>query len=129
MIVGRSIDQFVPGPEGMAGRYDLGGVLLSVDAPISPRGALRIDITDQARGGLGSSQYRGRSRARKYRQLRAASSNITGVSEGDGNASAFGGSRRYHARAGSAASSRAMRELGQNDSRFNTIAAGQSRER
>jgi four helix bundle protein len=50
MLVERPIDQFVSGLEGMAGRHDLGGVLLSIDTPISTRRALRTDISDQARG-------------------------------------------------------------------------------
>src|SRR5258708_8668790 len=128
MAVDRSIDQFIPGPEGMAGCHDLGGVLLSVDAAISSRRTVRIDIANQTRSGVGSSQYCGRSRARKHRQLRAVPANLAGLFERVGNASAFGGTCLHPAGAGFAASSGAVRELGQHAPRFDTVAAGQGGE-
>ena len=126
MAVDRSIDQFISGPEGLAGRHDLSGGLLSIDASISSRRTVWIDVADQARGGVGSSQHCGRSRSGKYRQLRATSPNITGLFERAGNAPAFGGARRHTASAGFAAGS--VRELGQNASCFDPVAAGEGRE-
>ena len=128
MIVDRPVDQFISGPEGMAGRYDLGGVLLSVDAPISSRRAFWTNIANPAFGGISSSQYRGRSRSAKYRQLHAAFVNRARLSEGTRNAPAFGGAGRYLAGARFAACSRAVRGLGKNASRLDTIASGQVRE-
>ena len=125
MAVDQPIDQFVSGPEGMAGCYDLGRVLLSVDASISSRRTVRTNIADQARSGVGSSQCCGRSRAGKYRQLRATSANLTGLFERAGDASAFSGACRYPSSAGFAAGSRAVRELGQNASRSDTFATRQ----
>jgi hypothetical protein len=125
MVVERFIDQFVSGPEGVARCHSLGGALLPTDAAISSRRAVRIDVANQARSGVGSGQHCGRSRAGKYRQLRAASANLAGLSERAGNASAFGGARRYSAGAGFATGSRSVRELGQNASCFDTVAAGQ----
>jgi hypothetical protein len=69
MIIERTIDQFVSGPEGMAGCYDLGRVLLSIDAPISSRRAVRVDIANQTVSGVGASQHRGRTRPRQYGQF------------------------------------------------------------
>ena len=128
MAVDRPIDQFIPGPEGMAGCHDLGRVLLSTDAPISARRIVRVDVANQALCWIRSGQYCGRSWAGKHRQLRAAFANLTGFSERTGNASAFGGARRYSAGTRFAAGSRPVRELGQNASRFDTISAGQARE-
>src|SRR5213080_4532091 len=125
MAVERPIDQFIPGPEGMAGCHELGGVPLSIDAAVSSRRTVRIDIANQARRGVSSGQDCGGSRARKYRQLRAASANFAGFFERVGNASAFGGTRRHPAGARFATGPRAVRELGKNASRIDTLAAGQ----
>src|SRR5450631_1942865 len=97
MIFDRPIDQFVSGPKGVAGCHDLGRVLLSVDAPISSRRVVRIDIANQAGSRVSTSQYCGRSRSREYGQLRAASANFTGVSERVGNTSPPGGASRHPA--------------------------------
>src|SRR5258708_33481161 len=128
MTVDRPIDQFIPRPEGMAGCHDPGGVLLSTNARISSRRTVRIDVTDQARGWVGPSQYCGRSRAGKHREFRAVSANLARLAERARNASAFGGARRHPAGVGFATDSRAMRELGQNASRSDTVAAGQGGE-
>jgi hypothetical protein len=125
MMIERPIDQFVSGPEGVAGCHDLGGVLLSIDTPMSQGRVVRTYIADRASVRVGTGEYCGRARAGKYRQLRAASANLAGLSERAGNASAFGGARRYSAGAGFATGSRSVRELGQNASCFDTVAAGQ----
>src|ERR1700712_4794962 len=127
MTFDRTIDQFVSGPESMAGRHDLGGVLLSVDAPISSGRVVRVDFANQASGGISSGQHRGRARAGKYRQLRAASAHLAGFLEGVGDAPAFGRTCRYRAGNRFAADSRPVRELGQDASRVDTVAAGQVR--
>src|ERR1700722_141059 len=127
MAVDRPIDQFLPGPEGVAGCHDLGGVLLPVDASIPSRRTVRTDIANQARGGVGSGQYRRRPRARKYRQLCATSENLTGLFEGARNSHAFGGAGWCFADARSATGSRPMREPGKNASCFDTVAAGEGR--
>src|SRR5882757_2398775 len=128
MTFDRPLDQFVSGLEGMAGRHDSGGVLLSIDASFSSRRTVWTDVADQASGRICSGQNRGRTWAREYRKLRSASADITGLLEGTGNASAIGGTRRYSAHTRSVASSRPMREPGQNASCFDTVAAGQVRE-
>src|SRR5256885_7945176 len=128
MMFDRLSDQFVSGPEGVAGRHDLGRVLLSIDAPVPPRRAVWTDVADQASGGIGSRQYRGRAWAGAHRQLRSASANLAGLSEGTGNTSDTSRTRRYFTLARSAAGSRPMRELGQNASCVDTVAAGQVRE-
>src|SRR6476646_6805619 len=125
MAVDRPIDQFIPGPEGMPGCHDLGRVLLSVDATISARRVVRIDVANQARGGIGSSEYRGRSRAREYRQLRAVPANLARFFEGARNAPAVGRACRHPASALFATGSRAMRESWQNASCLNSVAAKQ----
>jgi hypothetical protein len=125
MVVERFIDQFVSGPEGVAGCHDFGGVLLSIDAPVSPRRVVRIDIADQASSRIGPSQYRGRTRARKYRQLCAAPPHFAGFVEGTRNASDFGRTGRDLAGAGVASGARSMREPRQDGSRLNKVVAGQ----
>ena len=128
MTFDRTIDQFVSGPEGVAGGHDLGGGLLSVDAPISSGRAVRIDVANQAGCGISPGQHCRRSRARKHRELHSASANLSGLLDGTGNASAFGRTCRYRASARFAASSRPVRELGKNASRIDAVAAGQVRE-
>src|SRR5580704_6513897 len=114
MAVDRTIDQFVPGPEGLAGCHDLGGVLLSTDAPVSSGRVVRIDVANQARSRLSSGQYCGRSWAGKYRQFRTTSANLTRFSKGIGNAPAFGGACRHPAGGRLATGSGSVRELRQN---------------
>ena len=125
MIFDRPIDQFVSRPEGVAGCHDFGGSLLSGDTPISSRRIIRIDITNQASGGIGSGQYCGRARAGKYRQLRTAFANFTGLSERAGDPHAVGRARRHPADTRFGTSSRPMRQLGENASCLDTISAGQ----
>src|SRR6266536_1948893 len=127
MIFDRLSDQFVSGPEGVAGRHDLGRILLSIDAPVPSRRAVWTDVADQASGRIGSRQYR-RAWAGAHRQLRSASANLAGLSEGTGNTSDVSRARRYFTLARSAAGSRPMRELVQNASCIDTVAAGQIRE-
>jgi hypothetical protein len=128
MAVDRTIDQFVSGPEGVAGCHDFGRVLLSTDAPVSSRRTVRTDVANQARGRIGSGQYCRRPWAGKYRKFRAASANLTRLFKGAGNTSAFGRARRYPSGARFTDSSHSVRELGQNASCFVTLTAGQVRE-
>ena len=125
MFIERPIDQFVPGPPGVAGCHDLGRGLLSVDAPISSRRAVRTDVADQTRGGIGPGQYRGRAWTREYGQLRSASANLPRIAKGAGDASDFGGTCRHFAIAGIANGTFPMREFGKNGSRVDTVPAGQ----
>src|SRR3954465_12642912 len=125
MKLERTIDQFVPGSAGMAGRHGLGRVVLSIYASISARRVVRADISDQARVGIGSGQYRRGSRTGKYGQLRTAFADSARLSERVGNASAFGATRGHLAGGRPPANARAMRELGQSDSGFDTVAARQ----
>src|ERR1700688_3782089 len=127
MMFDRPIDQFVSGPEGVSEGQGLGGVLLPIDPPVSPRGAVRTHSANQARGGIGAGQYCGRSWARKYRQLRAVPESLTGLPKGARDAHAFSGAGWCLADAGSSAGSRPVRELGQNASCFDTVAAGKGR--
>ena len=128
MTFERPVDQFVSGPEGMAGCHVLGGVLLSVDGSISSRRTVRTDLADQTRGSVHSRKRRGRTWARKHRQFRAVAEDIAGVAERAGNSSALGGARWHFGCARSGASLGSMRELGQNASRADTILAGQVHE-
>src|SRR5437763_12258571 len=125
MIVDRPIDQFVSGPQGLAGCHDLGRVLLSIDAPISSRRTVRVDIANQTVSGVGASQHRGRTRPRQHGQFRSAFTNLARFAEGVGNASDFGGAGWHPSVAGFAGGSHSMREPGQDGSSFDTIAAGQ----
>src|SRR5438445_3088665 len=125
MIVDRPIDQFVSGPQGLAGCYDLGRVLLSIDTPIPSRRTVRVDIANQTVSGVGASQHRGRTRPRQHRQLRSTFADRARFAEGVGNASDFGGAGWHSTVAGFAGGSHALRKLGQDGSRLDTIAAGQ----
>src|SRR5258705_5133759 len=125
MIIERAIDQFVPGPEGVAGCHDLGRVLLSIDAPIPSRRTIRFDVANQASRGVHSSQCRGRAWARKYRQFRAVAAGGAGLAQGAGNSSAFGRAHWHPANARIGDGAKSMRELGQNGSRVDTLPAGQ----
>src|ERR1700730_12938430 len=127
MMFDRPIDQLLSGPEGVAGCHGLSGSLLPIDAPISTRRIVRTHIANQTRGGIGSGQYCRRSRARKYWQLLAAPANLAGLFKGAQNAHAFSGASWCHGGAGSAVGSHPVRELGQNASRFDTVAAGKGR--
>jgi hypothetical protein len=125
MMIERPIDQFVPGPEGVAGCHDLGGVLLSIDTPMSQGRVVRTYIADRASVRVGTGEYCGRARAGKYRQLRAASSHSAGLTERTGNSSDSSRTRRNIAGAGAANGARSMREPRQDGSRLDTVAAGQ----
>src|ERR1700730_14939364 len=126
MIFDRPIDQFVPGPQGMAGRVGPCGVLLSVDAAVSSRRTVRTNVTSQAGGGIDTSQHCGGARAGQYRQLRTASPYFARFAEGAGDPPDLGGAGRHFACARFADHSDAVRELGEDGSRFDTIAAGQA---
>ena len=125
MIIDRPIDQFVSGLEGVARCHDLGRVLLSIDAPISPGRVVRTDIADQASSRVGSGQYCRGARAGKYRQLRAAPSHFARLVEGTRDASDSSRARRDFAGAGVANGARSMREPRQDGSRLDKVAAGQ----
>src|ERR1051326_2010490 len=125
MRIERTIDQFISGPEGMAGRPGFGGVVLSVDAPISTRRDVRVDISDQTRGWLSAGQHRGRSRTGEYRQLRAAFADLARLLERVGNTSAFGATCGHLAGSRPAAGARALRKLRQDDPGLDTVVARQ----
>ena len=125
MNLERAIDQFISGPEGVAGSHELGRVLLSVDTPVSTRRAIRTDIANQTCVGIGSSQYRRRPWAGKYRQFRAALAHLARLPEGARNTSAFGGARRPAACIRFTDGPRPMRKFGKNAARFDSFVAGQ----
>src|SRR5665213_901164 len=127
MAVERTTDQFISGPESVAGCHGLGGGMRCFDAPVAARRTVRTDVADQTCGGIHSGEYRGRSRAGEYRQLRSAFANLTGFSQGTGDTFALGRSRRRAARESFAAASGSMRKLGQNASCSHTVAAGKGR--
>ena len=86
MRVERTSDQFLSGPAGLAGRHGIGGALLPVDESVSARRAVRNVVADQALGVVYSSQYRGRTRARKHAVVRPVPSHRPRIAQGIGNA-------------------------------------------
>ena len=128
MTIEGPVDQFVSGPEGVAGRHDLGGVLLRVDGSISSRRTVRDNFPNQASRRINSCQYCGRARAREYRQLCAIAPGFAGLVKGTGDSSAVGAACRHSRRCRLGHDNGAMRELRQNGSRIDTISAGQIHE-
>jgi hypothetical protein len=126
MTLERPVDQFVSGPEGVAGCNDLGGVLLSTDVAVPSRRAVWSDCADQTRCGFGAGEHRRRAWSREYRQFRSASANFAGLAKGVGNAHSVGGARRNPGRCQRTAGPRSVRESGQDASRIDSVTTGQA---
>src|SRR5689334_1973972 len=125
MMIERPVDQLVSGPKGMAGRHVLSGVLLWIGGSISARRTVWTDIAGQARRRFNPGEYRGRARTGKYRKFRAVPSRVAGLAERTRNAPFVGGAGGNPQRQRSGSCHGAMRELGQNASRADSILAGQ----
>jgi hypothetical protein len=86
MCIERCSDQFLPGPAGMAGFYDIGRVVLPAHPQPSEGRDVWVDVPNPAGCRLRSGEYRGGARTGKYAKLHSIPPRRPRIAEGVGDA-------------------------------------------